>query len=145
MYSEPESGILIGIRSAFRSVAAQRELWYDEMAKDDYDPDTFLMQVALPWMSEHHTGLAIDILLKEGDEWPEFLSDEKREAELFSVIHRVCPRFGFIVRYPQGKETITGYRYEPWHLRYVGIKHARAMTRNGLILEEYKELLPEDF
>ena len=144
-YELARRGILIGIRSAFRLVAAQRELWYDEMAKDDYDPDTFMNQVALPWMSEHHTGLAIDILLKEGDEWPEFLSDEKREAELFSVIHRICPRFGFIVRYPQGKEAITGYRYKPWHLRYVGIKHAKAMTRNGLTLEEYKELLPEDF
>lgn len=144
-YELARRGILISIRSAFRSVAAQRELWYDEMAKDDYDPDTFMNQVALPWMSEHHTGLAIDILLKEGDEWPRSLSDESLETELFSVIHRVCPRFGFIVRYPQGKEAITGYRYKPWHLRYVGIKHAKAMTRNDLTLEEYKELLPENF
>ena len=114
------------------------------MAKDDYDPDTFMNQVALPWMSEHHTGLAIDILLKEWDGWSKSLSDEKRKTELFSVIHRICPRFGFIVRYPQGKEAITGYRYKPWHLRYVGIRHAKAMTRNGLTLEEYKELLSED-
>ena len=113
------------------------------MQKDDFDFDEFIQWIALPWASEHHTGLAIDLRLKENGEWVKFLSDKELEREIYSFIHRICPRFGFILRYPPGKEDITGIHYEPWHLRYVGIKHAKAITKNGLTLEEYIASLPE--
>lgn len=132
-----ECGISVGICSAFRSVDEQQALWDAGIQNSDFDIDEFSKRVALPGASEHHTGLAIDILLKEGNEWPESLSDPVQEAEIFSVIHRACPRFGFILRYPQGKETVTGYQYEPWHLRYVGVRHAVAMYESNLTLEEY--------
>ena len=137
-YFLAQRGIIVGIRSAFRTVGEQKAFWDKGMAQSDFDFNTFGKRVALPWASEHHTGLAIDIALKEGDGWPEFFSDPKAEREMFSVIRHVCPRFGFILRYPEGKESITGYQYEPWHLRYVGIRHAKAMYKGGLTLEEYK-------
>ena len=52
-----------------------------------------------------------------------------------------APDFGFIIRYPQGKEYITGYQYEPWHLRYVGLEHAQNISQYGLTLEEYIQQL----
>lgn len=136
-YYLAQRGILIGIRSAFRTVGEQKEFWDEEMERSDFDFNTFSKRVALPWASEHHTGLAIDICLKEGDSWTKTLSNPKAE-QMLSVIHRICHRFGFILRYPKGKEDITGYQYEPWHLRYVGIRHAKAMYKSGLTLEEYR-------
>lgn len=136
-YYLAERGINVGISSAFHSVLDQKAFWDEKMQQNDFDFNEFIQRVALPWMSEHHTGLAIDLRLKENGEWVKFLSDKELEREIYSFIHRICPRFGFILRYPQGKEEITGYHYEPWHLRYVGIKHAKAIMKNGLTLEEY--------
>ena len=48
-----------------------------------------------------------------------------------------CSKYGFIIRYPKGKESVTGYKYEPWHIRYVGKEKAEAITKSGLTLEEY--------
>ena len=51
-----------------------------------------------------------------------------------------CYKFGFIIRYPRGKESVTGYVYEPWHIRYVGEKVAKKIFESGLCLEEYLEI-----
>ena len=60
------------------------------------------------------------------------------QADLFNEVHTLMPQFGFILRYPKGKEDITGYSYEPWHLRYVGDpKIAKEITEKDLTLEEY--------
>ena len=60
--------------------------------------------------------------------------------ELFQIIHRKLPRYGFLLRYPKGKETVTGIGYEPWHFRYVGSAEvAREITEQGMCLEEYWE------
>lgn len=53
------------------------------------------------------------------------------------MVSRKCPRFGFIIRYPQDKTHITGYIYEPWHIRYVGQAVAMEISEKGLTLEEY--------
>lgn len=58
-------------------------------------------------------------------------------VELWEKVHRRLPEFGFILRYPKGKEEITGYGYEPWHIRYVGKELARKVYDSGLCLEEY--------
>ena len=61
------------------------------------------------------------------------------ETELFKKVHELIPEYGFILRYPEGKESITGYAYEPWHLRYVGVDVAKEITEKDITLEEYLE------
>jgi LAS superfamily LD-carboxypeptidase LdcB len=59
------------------------------------------------------------------------------ENEVFARVHKKLAEHGFILRYPEGKEEITGYGYEPWHFRYVGVEVAKAISESGLTLEEY--------
>ena len=80
-----------------------------------------LETVALPGYSEHETGLAMDIVCSVTPTW----------------LHEHCWEYGFILRYPEGKEDITGISYEHWHYRYVGTKVSMAMKDTGLCLEEY--------
>ena len=84
--------------------------------------------------SEHEAGLALDVYVK-GYGGMSFLKCKAgRETA------RLCGEYGFIIRYPEGKESITGTSYEPWHLRYVGQPHAKIIMESGLTLEEYFEL-----
>ena len=83
---------------------------------------------AKPGQSEHQTGLAFDINQANR----EFVGT--KEA---LWLQKNCYKFGFIIRYPRGKESITGYVYEPWHVRYVGEKVAKEIYESGLCLEEY--------
>ncbi len=85
---------------------------------------------AKPGYSEHQTGLAIDI--NNGSSMNNF-GNTKDSAWLKNNAHL----YGFILRYPEGKENITGYKYEPWHYRYVGIKAATYIYENNLTFEEY--------
>ena len=80
-----------------------------------------LETVALPGYSEHETGLAMDIV----------------GSAMLTWLHEHCWEYGFILRYPEGKEDITGIVYEHWHYRYVGTKVSMAMKDTGLTLEEY--------
>ncbi len=86
--------------------------------------------VALPGYSEHQTGLAVDINQEIGRSTAE---------EVYTWLAENAHRYGFILRYPQGKEDITGYSCEPWHYRYVGREAAGEMYAQGLTLEEYLE------
>ena len=83
--------------------------------------DKTLETVALPGFSEHETGLAMDVVCSVFPTW----------------LHEHCWEYGFILRYPEGKEDITGISYEHWHYRYVGTKVSMAMKDTGLCLEEY--------
>ena len=93
-----------------------------------------LLQVAFPGTSEHETGLAFDIVDKSDMESQTEKPDES-PAQRWLISH--CWDYGFILRYPAGKESITGYRYEPWHYRYIGREHSLRMKETGLCLEEY--------
>lgn len=94
---------------------------------------------AKPGYSEHQTGLSIDVstgsisnaLVERFSETPEGI-----------WLAENCYRFGFIIRYPEGKQSITGYSYEPWHIRYVGVELATYLTKNDLTLEEYYNYTP---
>ena len=125
-------GVDIELESSYRSVERQEALWAEYEAS--YGTDYCRQYVAVPGFSEHHTGFAIDTnLIQEGgkEEGPE------RDA-LWAKVHETLPAYGFILRYPEGKEEITGYSYEPWHLRYVGDPEtAREIMAGGLTLEEY--------
>lgn len=130
-----ETGVLIELDSVYRSVPDQEELW--DYFKLIYGEDYCKQYVAIPGYSEHHTGLAVDICLIKGDEVIIENDDMLAETEIFATIHAIMPEYGFILRYPPGKEDITGYSYEPWHLRFVGIPVAKEITNLGITLEEY--------
>lgn len=134
-----KQGIQIEMDSVYRSVARQREIV--EEFTDKYGEDYVRKYVAVPEYSEHHTGLSVDICLvvdgKVVDDNDEMLA----QREIFQRIHRELANHGFILRYPKGKESVTGYSYEPWHFRYVGKDIAVYIADRGLTLEEYAELL----
>ena len=124
----------IGIDTAYRSFEEQEQVIKTYLEK--YGEEYTKNYVAEVGKSEHHTGLAIDISLKVNNKY----LDETEELEndnLFKDIHKVLHKYGFILRYKKGKEKITGYLYEPWHIRYVGVVPATIMYENNLSLEEY--------
>ncbi|TDL74913.1 D-alanyl-D-alanine carboxypeptidase family protein [Peribacillus frigoritolerans] len=87
-----------------------------------------------PGQSEHQTGLSMDVTSPEVNyELTEAFGDTKEGKWLAENAHK----YGFIIRYLKGKEDITGYNYEPWHLRYVGVEHANKIHQLGITLEEY--------
>ncbi len=93
--------------------------------------------VALPGCSEHQTGLAIDLGLCK--EEIDFICPDFPYEGICQKFRQMAPDYGFVERYPAGKEKVTGIGHEPWHFRYVGRPHARIMTDRGLVLEEYLE------
>ena len=112
--------------SGFRSYATQAQLYQSyvnqegQAAADRYS--------ARPGYSEHQTGLAFDVIGTDGQ-----LVEDSSAAQ-WLLEH--APDYGFVVRYPRGKESITGYMHEEWHLRYIG-KEAKDIAASGLTLEEY--------
>lgn len=93
--------------------------------------------VTVPGASEHQIGLALDIV---SDEYS-YLDEGFGETEAGNWLVENSYRFGFILRYPKGKEYITGIEYEPWHFRYVGVEAATVITQEGITLEEFWEEL----
>lgn len=128
-------GIDIEIDSAYRSVLQQQEI-RDSFEKE-YGIDYTKQYVAVPGYSEHHTALAIDICIKKDGILIYENDDMLEEREIFSKIHQNLADYWFILRYPEWKESITGYWYEPWHLRYVWIDAAKKIYNQWLTLEEY--------
>ncbi|MBR5447157.1 MAG: M15 family metallopeptidase, partial [Clostridia bacterium] len=121
-----EDGLNLFVRSGFRSYATQKWLYENYVAQDGKEEaDRYS---ARPGHSEHQTGLGIDINKADS-------SFEGTPEAIWLAAN--CHKFGFIIRYPQGKEHITGYMYEPWHVRYVGMDHAPVIYEKGLCLEEY--------
>lgn len=90
-------------------------------------------EVARPGTSEHHMGLAADIL----SNGVYSLEESFENTEAFHWLKAHCAEYGFILRYPKEKEDITGVIYEPWHYRYVGVEAATAIMSRGISLEEY--------
>ncbi len=91
--------------------------------------------VTIPGNSEHEVGLALDIVSDRNDELTEDFADTEEGKWL---AENSC-NYGFILRYPKGKEYVTGIEYEPWHFRYVGVDAATVITENGITLEEFWE------
>ena len=91
--------------------------------------------MAVPGTSEHQLGLALDIV----DMNNQRLEEEQENTPTQQWLMANCWRYGFILRFPKGREAVTGISYEPWHYRYVGEEAARIITENGLCLEEYRQ------
>ena len=124
------------ISSAYRSIDAQRDIEKRRREKDPtYFDDPYNHPViAMPHnMSEHSTGLAIDILLTTMRNDDQAFADTEQGKWLAKNAHK----YGFILRYPKDKEHITGVIFEPWHFRYVGVDAATEIYERKICLEEY--------
>lgn len=129
-----KEGIALYGVSGYRSYKTQSALWrYNLRTKGLAAASRYN---ASPGMSEHQTGLALDVSAKSVKyTLTEPFGRTKEGVWLADNAHR----FGFILRYPEGKEHITGYAYEPWHIRYVGVETARTIYESKLTLEEWTD------
>ncbi|WP_341201709.1 Ig-like domain-containing protein [Planomicrobium okeanokoites] len=128
-----KAGHELSIISSYRSYSYQKDLYNRYVAT--HGEEQAKRFAALPGHSEHQTGLAFDLggTESEGDWLSGSFGDTPAGKWLASNAHD----YGFIVRYLKGKEAITGYIYEPWHFRYLGVENATAVYNSGLTLEEY--------
>ena len=131
----PEESLISG----YRSVEEQTEIYNERVAQleatglsHEEAERQAQTQVQVPGASEHQTGLAIDMSAPNG------LSEE-----VVQQIIALAPQYGFVLRYPEGKNAITGVDYENWHFRYVGVENAQYMVKHQLVLEEYIQKLKE--
>ena len=130
-------GVYVDLDSARRSVADQQRIM-DEFT-EEYGADYAKKTVATPGYSEHHTGLALDLyLIVDGKDVVEN-EDMMQYPEIWEKIHAKLAEHGFILRYLDGCEHLTGYAYEPWHIRYLDdVAIAKEITDAGITFEEYK-------
>lgn len=145
-----DAGYPLVIVSAYRSISYQEQIFQDYLnnwAAQGYTDEEALEKVketsTEPGFSEHHTGLAIDLV---DEDWSNNYPQEILEAGFAEtaggkwLAEHAC-EYGFILRYPNGKEAITSINFEPWHFRYVGVEHAKYIEAHELTLEEYLDLL----
>ena len=131
------------VREGYRSVAEQEALFNEEMAdlSGRYTGNRLIEEtkkkVNYPGTSDYHTGMTMrmDVYQRGNSE----LNDQKFQAESAqgAWLTKNCWKYGFIIRYPKDKEAITGYMYEPWHVRYLGKETAKKVYESGKCLEEY--------
>ena len=133
-----DEGIDIELDSGRRSVAEQQDIWDRFMIK--YGEEYTVKTVAVPGYSEHQTGLALDLYFIKDGTTVYYNEDLVKYPEVWAKIHEKLANYGFILRYLEGKEDITGYSYEPWHIRYIDdVALAKEITARGITLEEYLE------
>jgi D-alanyl-D-alanine carboxypeptidase len=132
-----EDGIYLAGVSAYRSHETQKALFERYVKRDGYEKARTYS--ALPGTSEHETGLAVDVSGSDGTCAAADCFGNTKEA---AWLEEHAAEYGFIIRYPEGKKDITGYQYEPWHLRYVGIALAEELASSGETLEEYYGAVP---
>ena len=120
------AGIELNIVSGYRSYNLQQQIFAENAAeKGEQEANR---SSAKAGQSEHQTGLAFDI-----NSTNQSFGNTKEGKWLAEN----CHKYGFIIRYPEGKESVTGYIYEPWHIRYVGNPTATEIYERGTTLEEY--------
>lgn len=127
-----KEGLNLWIASGYRSYDYQNNLYNNYVKRDGQEKaDTYS---ARPGHSEHQTGLCFDL---------NQVNDTFANTPESAWVNEHAHEYGFIVRYPRGKESITGYKYEPWHLRYLGADLAASVYNSGLCLEEYLGITSE--
>lgn len=134
-----KDGVSLLVISGYRSIQKQTELFNNKvnnLVRDGYNEADAIAAaatvVARPGTSEHNLGLAVDF--NTDQEWFE-------NTKEFKWLSENAANYGFILRYPKDKYSITKITYEPWHYRYVGVEHAKEMKRLDMCLEEYIEYL----
>lgn len=130
MHKQAEKeNIKLIISSGYRDYDEQKETYeYYKSTKGEEYANNYAAQ---PGNSEHQTGLAFDILS------PNSNTKNFDETEEFKWLQKNAYKYGFIMRYPKDKEDITGYKYEPWHYRYVGIEVAKQIHEEDITFDEY--------
>ena len=126
-----KSNINIIVDSAFRSGTYQQKV-LDNLIKEKGD-DAYRL-VALPGASEHQTGLAVDFAIYENGIYNDDMKEDDKEAVW---LKNNAWKYGFILRYPKGKENVTGFNFEPWHYRFVGLDLAKRLHDSDMTLEEF--------
>lgn len=146
----------VTVTSAYRTYQYQEKLFNGYIEKEkaahpDWSDDEARAEVltysAAPGTSEHQTGLCVDLFTNEmeglynyGSETPNNPYDKGfAETAAFDWLKEHAHEYGFILRFPENKTDITGYSYESWHYRYVGVEHAKKIHEQGITLEEYLE------
>lgn len=132
------AGNTVYLSSGYRSYDLQTYLF--EKKCEEYDEETAATIVARPGTSEHQTGLAADIT----EEYYEYKNASLADTAMYQWMEAHCQEYGFIVRFPDGKEDITGIIYEPWHFRYVGVEAATYIMEHDLTLEEFIALYKDE-
>ncbi len=137
MFEEAQNnGVELFAVSGYRSYTRQKNVF--DAKSNQVGQAAAATVVAIPGYSEHQTGLAMDISSRSVRlELIESFGETKEGKWLASNAHK----YGFILRYPKGKESITGYQYEPWHFRYVGVDAATTIYKQQLTLEEYFKIV----
>lgn len=137
-----QEGIYPVVTTAYRGEDFQSQLYYGYVERDGQEmADTYSSR---PGYSDHQTGLAADISCSEiGYELSDAFADTNEGEWLKNNAHT----YGFVMRYPEGKEQITGYTFEPWHFRYVGVEEATAIytTDPNESMEEYYGIAGGDY
>lgn len=138
--------------SAFRSIASQKAVFDQNVTmlmsqgqNKEKAIETTKRTMTEPGYSEHHTGLAVDVVDRQWyDSYPETVLDHRfGETDGGKWLQAHAREYGFIIRYPEGKQAITQIDYEPWHLRYVGVETATYIEKHQLTLEEFLEQVKE--
>ncbi|MGM9903142.1 D-alanyl-D-alanine carboxypeptidase family protein [Enterococcus hirae] len=147
------AGFPLVMVSAYRSVASQEEVFAQNVQQvmasqgvtQEEATNITKQTITEPGYSEHHTGLAIDVVDQNWyNNYPTTVLDASYGNEPGAKwIAENAANYGFIVRYLKGREDVTNITYEPWHLRYVGKENAMYMVKHGLTLEEYLDQLKE--
>lgn len=127
-----KDGIKLRAVSGYRSYARQKTIYNNNVKTKGLEYASKVS--AVPGMSEHQTGLAIDVSSPSVGNALEQSFGSSKEGQWLA---KHAPEYGFVIRYPKGKENITGYVYEPWHIRYIGVDLAEDAASKGLTLEEY--------
>ena len=124
-------GLPLIVDSAFRSGYYQQMI-LDKLISEKGNEAYKL--IALPGASEHQTGLAVDFAYYENGIYDDNVKEDDKEA---IWLKENAWKYGFILRYPKGKEEITGFNFEPWHFRFVGLELAKELYEQNITLEEY--------
>ena len=130
-----KQGFEIFVDSSYRSYEYQERVFNATALEKGLDHA--LKYVAPPGGSEHQTGLAFDVIFRRNNE---MIEEQLEEDPEIKWLHENAYKFGYILRYPKGKEDITGFNYEPWHFRFVGLELAKKIHEEGITLEEYHSL-----
>ena len=131
MEDAKKEGIEFIIDSGYRSYNYQQKVLDKLIAELG---DAAYQKAALPGASEHQTGLAFDIAYYRDGVFDDDVKEEDKEAVWLA---NNSYKYGFVLRYPKGKEEITGFQFEPWHFRFVGLELARELYEEGITLDEY--------
>lgn len=130
------AGLSVCLSSAYRPYSEQSYLYQRKVQQYGGDEAAAARIVTPPGASEHQLGLCADIT----DQFYEVKTAELEHTELFQWMLAHCHEYGFILRYPQDKQDVTGIMYEPWHFRYVGEQAASYIMEHSLCLEEFLAL-----